>query len=122
MSGWTAISGQAEVRPCSVEDLPELFATWPSSADVHDRHFARQQAGTQTLVVAWEHGEAVASAVIRWENPDLRELQTTHADLAEIAHVQVRPDARGRGVGTVSDAGCRRIGQAPRGGTRLAWG
>ncbi|HUV47919.1 MAG TPA: hypothetical protein VMX11_02980, partial [Actinomycetes bacterium] len=65
MSGWV------EVRPCRAEDLPELFATWPSSADVHDRHFAGQQAGTQTLVVAWQHGEAVASAVIRWEKPDL---------------------------------------------------
>ena len=55
-------------------------------------------------MVAWMHGqtggEAVGSAVIRWQGPGLPEIRSAYPDVVEIAHVQVRPDVRGRGVGT----------------------
>lgn len=88
------------VRPCAVADVRQLHETWPSSADVHDRHFAGQRAGAQTLLVAWEGDTAVGSAVIRWKNSELTEISDRYPNLVEIAHVHVRPDARRRGVGT----------------------
>jgi ribosomal protein S18 acetylase RimI-like enzyme len=88
------------VRSCTVADLRQLRVTWPSSADVHDRHFAGQRAGTQTLLVAWDGDRAVGSGVIRWRNSELPEIGDLYPGLVEMAHVYVRPDARGRGVGT----------------------
>ena len=98
------MSDPVETRPCGSEDLRQLHATWPLAADVHDRHFAGQLSGTQTLVVAWMHGqtggEAVGSAVVRWQGPDLPEIGSAYPGVVEIAHLQVRPDVRRRGVGT----------------------
>lgn len=87
-------------RPCTVADLRQLRVTWPSSAEVHDRHFAGQRAGTQTLLVAWEDDMAVGSTVIRWQNQELSDVGAAYPGMMEVAHLQVRPDARGRGVGT----------------------
>jgi hypothetical protein len=56
-------SESLEARPCSAADLPQLRATWPFSADVHERHFAGQLSGIQTLVVAWMHGQTGGEAV-----------------------------------------------------------
>jgi len=89
-----------EARPCGAEDLAQLHATWPLSADVHDRHFTRQLSGTQTLLVAWQRDEAVGSAVIRWQSSELGEFGHTYPGVVEIAHLQARPDRRRRGVGT----------------------
>jgi ribosomal protein S18 acetylase RimI-like enzyme len=89
-----------EARPCSTEDLVQLRATWPLPTDVHDRHFSRQLSGSETFVVAWQDGEAVGSVVIRWQHPELGEVDTTHPGVVEVAHLQVRPDRRRRGVGT----------------------
>jgi len=93
-------SDSLEARPCSAEDLTQLQLTWPPAADVNARHFSRQRSGTQTLVVAWQHREAVGSVVIRWQSADLPEIDSTYPGAVEIAHLQVRPDRRRRGVGT----------------------
>ena len=89
-----------EVRPCSAEDLAELRSTWPIAADVAGRHFARQRSGAQTLMVAWQHGEAMGSVVIRWRSAELAEIGSRYPGVIEVAHLQVRSDHRRRGVGT----------------------
>ncbi len=94
------MSGGIQARQCSVDDLPQLHSTWPSSAEVHDRHFAGQLAGTQTLIVAWQRGMALGSAVVRWASQDLTEVLSAYPGVVEMAHLQVRSDVRRRGVGT----------------------
>jgi ribosomal protein S18 acetylase RimI-like enzyme len=83
-----------------VADLRQLHVTWPAAAEVHDRHFAGQRAGTQTLLVAWAGDMAMGSTVIRWQNPELPDVGDDYPGMVEVAHLHVRPDARGRGVGT----------------------
>jgi ribosomal protein S18 acetylase RimI-like enzyme len=56
--------------------------------------------GTQTLLVAWQRDEAVGSVVIRWQSSELGEFGSTYPGVVVIAHLQVRPERRRRGVGT----------------------
>ncbi len=94
------MSGGIDARPCTAADLPQLHSTWPSSAEVHDRHYAGQLNETQTLVVAWERGVALGSAVVRWDSQGFAEALSAYPGVVEVAHLQVRFDARRRGVGT----------------------
>lgn len=89
-----------DIRRCTAADLNVLIARWPTPGGVHEAHAAHAASGSSDYLVAWRDGEPLGSAVIRWEGYGGTEGRAAHPDAAEICRLQVRPENRGRGVGT----------------------
>lgn len=89
------------VRRARSEDLPALEHHLPTGvAQVHRAHVHRQETGTTAYLVAWQDGRALGSGVIRWLGPVGERAQSRYAGTPEIAHLNVGPAHRGRGVGS----------------------
>ncbi len=99
-----------EVRLCTDEDLEVLERDLPTGVGrVHQKHLLRAQRHEVSYFGAWDgsgrsrsDGErAVGTGVIVWtpSRPDRVHGEDCDAT-AEIAHLQVHPASRGRGVGT----------------------
>ncbi len=67
---------------------------------MHGSHFADQAAGTATYLVAWEADEPLGSGMVQWAGCVGPNARAGLPSAVEINHLQVRPDWRGRGVGT----------------------
>ena len=89
-----------DVRECSEGDLARLRERWPTPADVAGSHYAEQQSGHATFLVAWQADEPLGSAVLLWSGCVGENARTAFPDCVEIIHLQVREKYRGRGVGT----------------------
>lgn len=88
----------AEAGP---QDLPALERDLPTgAAQVHRAHLRSAQEGVGTYLVAREEGRALGTVVVRWRGPVGARARRRYAGTPEIAHLQVDPPARGRGVGT----------------------
>lgn len=87
-------------RPCTAADLTVLTEKWPVPGGVHEAHASNAAHGSSEYLVAWRDGEPLGSAVIRWTGFVGAEGRVAHPDAVEICHLQVRPEHRGRGVGT----------------------
>lgn len=91
---------EMDVRPCNAADLSVLIAGWPVPGGVHEAHVAHAANGSSDYLVAWHHSAPLGSAVIRWAGYVGAEGRAAYPDAVEICHLQVRPEHRGRGVGT----------------------
>lgn len=90
------------IRECAATDIEALEWQMPTRpSQVHAEHFARQQAGLWTYLVAWDDDSVpVGVCVIRWDGWAEQEALTAFPDCPEITNVQVNQARRGRGVGT----------------------
>lgn len=88
-----------ELRPLARAELSSLEAAWPSHG-VHEAHLRRQQLGEATYLVAWQGVEPLGSAMAFWAGPLAEVTRAAYPDVVEIAHLQVRGEHRGKGVGT----------------------
>jgi ribosomal protein S18 acetylase RimI-like enzyme len=109
------------IRECAAGDIEALERHMPTVAGrVHADHFAQQQAGRWTYMVAWsEESVPVGVCVIRWDGWAENEARAAYPDCPELTNLQVHRAERGRGVGTalieaaeerVRARGLRRIG------------
>jgi ribosomal protein S18 acetylase RimI-like enzyme len=90
-----------EIRECAVDDLDLLEHRMPAGGhDAHAHHFAHQQTGSRTYLVAWQEALPVGCCLILWEGSIVPEVRTALPDAVEISNMYVHPEARGRGVGT----------------------
>lgn len=117
-----------DIRPCTAADLKALTVRWPVPGGVHAAHAAQHAAhaaqaasGSSDFLVAWHQGEPLGSAVIRWAGYGGAEGRAAHPDAVEICHLQVRPEHRGKGVGTALIVGSERRA-SERGRRRIAVG
>ncbi|MFX0538961.1 GNAT family N-acetyltransferase [Ornithinimicrobium sp. Y1847] len=88
-----------EVRAASRDDLPLLEHAWPSHG-IHESHLARQESGDTTYLIAWAGDEPLGSGTVVWTGPLHEETRTAYPDVIELAHLQVRAEHQGRGIGT----------------------
>ena len=89
-----------EIRTCTDRDLEVLRTRWPSRADVHGSHHARQMEGAATYLVAWRGDEPLGVGMVQWGGCLGPEARAAFPGAVEINHVQVREEFRGQGVGT----------------------
>ncbi|MDQ1507756.1 MAG: hypothetical protein QOD57_5483 [Actinomycetota bacterium] len=69
-------------------------------SQVHAEHFAQQQVGLWTYLIAWDDSVPVGVCVIRWGGWAEREALEAYPDCPVITNLQVHPARRGGGVGT----------------------
>jgi ribosomal protein S18 acetylase RimI-like enzyme len=68
---------------------------------VHAQHFAQQEAGRWTYMVAWNDDSVpVGVGVIRWDGWSGHDGLDAYPDCPELTNLHVHPTQRGRGVGT----------------------
>ncbi|MDO5676722.1 MAG: GNAT family N-acetyltransferase [Propionibacteriaceae bacterium] len=92
--------GHVIVRPCTPADLALLRAAWPTVDDVHQHHFEQQAAGAAAFLVAWEGDVPLGVGMVQWLGPVGPAASAAFPGVPELNHLQVREEARGRGVGT----------------------
>jgi len=90
-----------DTRACNEHDLVALRNAWPTADDVHGARYTEQREGTATYLVAWQDEEPLGSGLIQWHGPIGMNARAAFPDSVEVNHLQVRPELRGRGVGTV---------------------
>jgi GNAT superfamily N-acetyltransferase len=91
------------IRECSETDLDALDRFLPTRPprQVHAEHFALQEAGRWTYLVAWDDdGVPVGVGVIRWEGWSDQAALAAFPDCPELTNLQVYEARRGSGVGT----------------------
>ena len=93
-------NGDVETRPCTASDLAALIASWPEHVEVHEAHFAAQQTGHSTFLVAWEADEAAGYCTVQWGGCVGPNARGGFPNAVEINHLQVRPAWQRRGVGS----------------------
>ncbi|HVX44480.1 MAG TPA: GNAT family N-acetyltransferase [Mycobacteriales bacterium] len=101
------------VRRCSSDELVAVETSWPIPGDVHRAHYAAQRSGTATYLIGWVDAEPLGSGMIQWKGCSGPNARRAYPDAVEINHLQVRPECRGRGVGTaiIQDAEIRAAGR-----------
>lgn len=100
MAGCFRLNGPMDVRPCSPADFPLIAAATPADADITRAHFAQHQAKTATYLVAWEGETPLGGGLVQWRGCVGERARAAYPDAAELNHLQIYPDARGRGAGT----------------------
>ena len=92
------------IRPCLDADIEALERVWPNGG-----HAAHAHQAYRTYLVAWDDREPVGVAVILWDGPFHADVRAALPDAVEIGNIHVRPEWRGRGVGTalITDAETR---------------
>lgn len=91
------------IRECAAIDIEALDRHMPTrTSAVHESHFAQQQAGRWTYMVAWEEEDTVpvGVCVIRWDGWADDEGLAVPPGLPQVTNLQVHAARRGRGVGT----------------------
>jgi GNAT superfamily N-acetyltransferase len=90
------------IRQCATSDIEALERHMPTrSGQVHAQHFAHQQAGRWTYLIAWEEDSVpVGVGVIRWEGWAEHEARAAFPDCPQLTNLHVQAARRGRGVGT----------------------
>ncbi|MBV9821899.1 MAG: GNAT family N-acetyltransferase, partial [Actinobacteria bacterium] len=89
-----------EVRACDADDLTRLRQDWPAAAGVAESHYAEQQAGHASFLVAWRDGVPLGWGMVRWSGCLGVNARAAFPATPEIVHLQVRPEHRNAGVGT----------------------
>lgn len=89
-----------EVRACDADDLERLRQSWPTPTDVAGSHYAEQQDGHATFLVAWSDDEPLGYAVIQWGGCTGKNAKAAYPDTAEVMHLHVRREHRNQGTGT----------------------
>jgi ribosomal protein S18 acetylase RimI-like enzyme len=89
-----------EVRACDAHDLERLRQSWPTPGDVAGSHYAEQQDGHASFLVAWSNDEPLGYAVIQWGGCIGPNAKAAYPSAAEVTHLHVRPEHRSRGTGT----------------------
>ncbi len=89
-----------ETRPCSEHDLAALATSWPEQVKVHEAHFAAQQTGQSTFLVAWKADEATGYCMVQWGGCVGPNARSGFPNAVEINHLQVRPAWQRLAVGT----------------------
>jgi len=90
------------IRECSAMDLDALDRFLPTRPPrkVHAEHFALQEAGRWTYMVAWDDDAVpVGVGVIRWEGWPDEAARAAFPDCPELTNLQVHETRRGSGVG-----------------------
>jgi ribosomal protein S18 acetylase RimI-like enzyme len=109
------------IRECAATDIEALERHLPTRpGQVHAEHFAQQQDGLWTYLIAWDDDSVpVGVCVIRWAGWAEREALEAYPDCPVITNLQVHAARRGGGVGTaliesaekeVSARGLHRVG------------
>jgi len=90
------------IRECAVTDIEVLERHMPTPAgQVHAHHFAQQQDGRWTYLIAWDDDSVpLGVCVIRWDGWIEEELLAGSLDVPRLTNLQVHGARRGRGVGT----------------------
>jgi len=90
------------IRECAGTDIEALERHLPTRpSQVHAEHFAQQQVGLWTYLIAWDDDSVpVGVCVIRWGGWAEREALAAYPDCPVITNLQVHPQRRGGGVGT----------------------
>jgi ribosomal protein S18 acetylase RimI-like enzyme len=96
------IGNVLEIRECAADDLDLLERRMPTSGhDAHAHHFAYQQSGSRTYLVAWQEALPVGGCVLLWDGSYFPpEVRAALPEAVEISNVHVHAEARGRGIGT----------------------
>ncbi len=97
----TVFDNGVEVRACSERDLELLRERWWTSDDVAGAHYAEQQSESASFLVGWEDDEPWGWALIQWRGCVGENARAAFPHCVEVNHLQVRPEHRGRGTGTV---------------------
>lgn len=94
------LDGHVEIRRCTRADLELLCTRWPVPGEVHEHHFADQEAGRATYLVAWRGDEPLGSGLLQWEGCVGGNARAAYPEAVEFTHVQVRDGHRSQGVGS----------------------
>jgi GNAT superfamily N-acetyltransferase len=89
-----------DVRPCTTNELLTVERQWAGAAEVARAHFAEQESGRTTFLIAWDGPDPLGWAVFSWDGCLGANARTRFPDCAEVIHLQVRPEHRGHGVGS----------------------
>jgi ribosomal protein S18 acetylase RimI-like enzyme len=89
-----------EVRACDGDDLEQLRRRWPTPADVAASHYAEQERGRASFLVAWRDDEPLGWLVIEWDGCVGPNARAAFPASAEVIHLHVRREHRRKGVGT----------------------
>jgi ribosomal protein S18 acetylase RimI-like enzyme len=93
--------GLVSIRDCAAQDVGLLERYMPTGGtEAHAYHFREQQAGRCTYLTAWVTELPVASCVVRWNGCYAPEVRQAFPACIEINNLNVRQDARSRGIGT----------------------
>ena len=87
-----------ECRSGDIEALERHLPTRPSG--VHAQHFAQQEAGRWSYLVAYIDEMPAGVCVIRWEGWTESQALSTYPDCPELTNLQVHTARRRLGVGT----------------------
>src|SRR5438445_3380889 len=90
------------IRECAAIDIEALERYLPTRpSGVHAQHFAQQEAGRWTYMVAWDDDAVpVGVGVIWWEGWSDQAALAAFPDCPELTNLEVHAAQRGRGVGT----------------------
>ena len=90
------------VRECAAIDIPVLERYMPTRPrEVHAQHFAQQEAGRWTYMVAWDDDSVpVGVGVIRWGGWSEQAALAVYPGCPELTNLEVHAAQHGRGVGT----------------------
>lgn len=89
-----------EVRACDGADLTRLRCCWPTAAGVAESHYAEQQDGHASFLVAWRENVALGWGMVHWSGCLGANARAAFPAAPEIVHLQVRPEHRNNGVAT----------------------
>jgi ribosomal protein S18 acetylase RimI-like enzyme len=89
------------IRECTADDLEPLEEISPSPVNrEHARRLERQLAGAETYLLAWHDGVLAGHGAVQWQGCTDAEVRAAFPDCPEIYGLSVRPELRGRGIGT----------------------
>lgn len=90
------------IRECTAIDIEPLERHLPTRpSGVHAQHFAQQEAGRWTYMIAWaDDSVPVGVGVIRWDGWAEQAAIAAYPDCPELTNLEVHTAQRGRGVGT----------------------
>ncbi len=89
------------IRECTADDVEPLEQLSPSGLNrEHARRLERQTAGAETYLLAWYDEVLAGHGAVQWQGCTDAEVCATFPDCPEIYGLGVRPELRGRGIGT----------------------
>ena len=93
-------ASEVVVSPCSEADLAAVEALWPRRGC--DDRYRRQRVGDSVFLLARSSEGVVGRAEIMWTGPRMLGVAEKYPEVPEINGLDVLPQFRRRGIGTVS--------------------